>query len=205
MKNLFISIIIFLLTLFFLTMILSAINAGSTTIGGFAFLLIIIYFFLFCGHLYEMIKERDPLYILARGIEPGSLIRRISSLASRKKQYQKFIDIYENKIKEIINSSADLLITKQSTKQKDLKKALDSNKKIIEKNKIEIEKKKNDKDNKILELMDAKKELIKKVEVSEKSKRKKIDELKQNISDEKNLYKDLQSRHTLIAKWVKNR
>ena len=86
MKNLFISIIIFLLTLFFLTMILSAINAGSTTIGGFAFLLIIIYFFLFCGHLYEMIKERDPLYILARGIEPGSLIRRISSLASRKKQ-----------------------------------------------------------------------------------------------------------------------
>ena len=205
MKNLFISIIIFLLTLFFLTMILSAINAGSTMIGGFAFLLIIIYFFLFCGHLYEMIKERDPLYILARGTEPGSLIRRISSLASRKKQYQKFIDIYENKIKEIINSSADLLITKQSTKQKDLKKALDSNKKIIEKNKIEIEKKKNDKDNKILELMDAKKELIKKVEVSEKSKRKKIDELKQNISDEKNLYKDLQSRHTLIAKWVKNR
>ena len=205
MKNLFISIIIFLLTLFFLTMILSAINAGSTTIGGFAFLLIIIYFFLFCGHLYEMIKERDPLYILARGTEPGSLIRRISSLASRKKQYQKFIDIYENNIKEIINSSADLLITKQSTKQKDLKKALDSNKKIIEKNKIEIEKKKNDKDNKILELMDAKKELIKKVEVSEKSKRKKIDELKQNISDEKNLYKDLQSRHTLIAKWVKNR
>ena len=205
MKNLFISIIIFLLTLFFLTMILSAINAGSTTIGGFAFLLIIIYFFLFCGHLYEMIKERDPLYILARGTEPGSLIRRISSLASRKKQYQKFIDIYENNIKEIINSSADLLITKQSTKQKDLKKALDSNKKIIEKNKIEIDKKNNDKDNKILELMDAKKELIKKVEVSEKSKRKKIDELKQNISDEKNLYKDLQSRHTLIAKWVKNR
>ena len=205
MKNLFISIIIFLLTLFFLTMILSAINAGSTTIGGFAFLLIIIYFFLFCGHLYEMIKERDPLYILARGTEPGSLIRRISSLASRKKQYQKFIDIYENKIKEIINSSADLLITKQSTKQKDLKKALDSNKKIIEKNKIEIEKKKNDKDNKILELMDAKKELIKKIEGSEESKRKKIDELKKNISDEKNLYKDLQSRHTLIAKWVKNR
>jgi len=205
MKNLFISIIIFLLTLFFLTMILSAINAGSTTIGGFAFLLIIIYFFLFCGHLYEMIKERDPLYILARGTEPGSLIRRISSLASRKKQYQKFIDIYENKIKEIINSSADLLITKQSTKQKDLKKAIDSNKKIIEKNKIEIEKKKNDKDNKILELMDAKKELIKKIEGSEESKRKKIDELKKNIADEKNLYKDLQSRHTLIAKWVKNR
>lgn len=205
MKNLFISIIIFLLTLFFLTMILSAINAGSTTIGGFAFLLIIIYFFLFCGHLYEMIKERDPLYILARGTEPGSLIRRISSLASRKKQYQKFIDIYENKIKEIINSSADLLITKHSTKQKDLKKAMDSNKKIIEKNKIEIEKKKNDKDNKILELMDAKKELIKKIEGSEESKRKKIDELKKNISDEKNLYKDLQSRHTLIAKWVKNR
>lgn len=205
MKNLFISIIIFLLTLFFLTMILSAINASSTTIGGFAFLLIIIYFFLFCGHLYEMIKERDPLYILARGTEPGSLIRRISSLASRKKQYQKFIDIYENKIKEIINSSADLLITKQSTKQKDLKKAMDSNKKIIEKNKIEIEKKKNDKDNKILELMDAKKELIKKIEGSEESKRKKIDELKKNISDEKNLYKDLQSRHTLIAKWVKNR
>lgn len=205
MKNLFISIIIFLLTLFFLTMILSAINAGSTTIGGFAFLLIIIYFFLFCGHLYEMIKERDPLYILARGTEPGSLIRRISSLASRKKQYQKFIDIYENKIKEIINSSADLLITKQSTKQKDLKKAMDSNKKIIEKNKIEIEKKKNDKDNKILELMDAKKELIKKIEGSEESKRKKIDELKKNIADEKNLYKDLQSRHTLIAKWVKNR
>ena len=57
----------------------------------------------------------------------------------------------------------------------------------------------------ILELMDAKKELIKKVEASEKSKRQKIDELKKNISEEKNLFKELQSRHTLIAKWVKNR
>ena len=205
MKNLLISIIIFFLTLFFLTMILSVINAGSTTIGGFAILLIIIYFFLFCGHLYEMIKERDPLYIIARGTEPGSLIRRISSLASRKKQYQKFIDIYENKISDIINSSADLLIAEQNTKQKNLQEAIDANKKIMEKNEIEIEKKKKDKDNLILELMDAKKELIKKVEASEESKRKKIDELKKNITEEKNLFKELQTRHTLIAKWVKNR
>ena len=155
--------------------------------------------------MYEIIKERNPLYTLSRGTKPGSLIRRISNLPSRKKQYQKLSDIYENKARDIVSSSAELLITEQDEKLENLKKAINKNKKIIEKNEIETQKKKKDKENKILELMDAKKELIKKVEGSEKSKRKKIDELKKNISDEKNLYKDLQSRHTLIAKWVKNR
>ena len=110
--------------------------------------------------MYEIIKERNPLYTLSRGTKPGSFIGRISSLASRKKQYQKLSDIYENKISEIINSSADLLITEQNSKQKDLQEAIDANKKTIEKNEIEIEKKKKDKDNLILELMDAKKEFI---------------------------------------------
>ena len=205
MKNLFISIVIVFFTLLFLVVFFGAIGASNTTDGLIYFILLLTYFFLFCGHLYEIIKERNPLYTLSRGTKPGSFIGRISSLASRKKQYQKLSDIYENKISEIINSSADLLITEQNSKQKDLQEAIDANKKTIEKNEIEIEKKKKDKDNLILELLDAKKELIKKIEASEESKRKKIDELKKNISEEKNLFKELQSRHTLIAKWVKNR
>ena len=205
MKNLFISIVIVFFTVMFLVLSSVAIGADDAFVGFIVFVLLVTYFFLFCGHLYELIKERDPLYTLSRGTKPGSFIGRISSLASRKKQYQKLSDIYENKIREIINSSADLLITEHNSKQKDLQEAIDANKKTIEKNEIEIEKQKKDKDNMILELMDAKKELIKKVEASEKSKRQKIDELKKNISEEKNLFKDLQSRHTLIAKWVKNR
>ena len=205
MKNLFISIVIVFFTVMFLVLSSVAIGAGNAFLGFIVFVLLVTYFFLFCGHLYELIKERNPLYTLSRGTKPGSFIGRISSLASRKKQYQKLSDIYENKIREIINSSADLLITEHNSKQKDLQEAIDANKKTIEKNEIEIEKQKKDKDSMILELMDAKKELIKKVEASEKSKRQKIDELKKNISEEKNLFKDLQSRHTLIAKWVKNR
>ena len=205
MKNLFISIVIVFFTVMFLVLSSVAIGAGNAFLGFIVFVLLVTYFFLFCGHLYELIKERNPLYTLSRGTKPGSFIGRISSLASRKKQYQKLSDIYENKIREIINSSADLLITEHYSKQKDLQEAIDANKKTIEKNEIEIEKQKKDKDSMILELMDAKKELIKKVEASEKSKRQKIDELKKNISEEKNLFKDLQSRHTLIAKWVKNR
>ena len=205
MKNLFISIVIVFFTVMFLVLSSVAIGAGNAFLGFIVFVLLVTYFFLFCGHLYELIKERNPLYTLSRGTKPGSFIGRISSLASRKKQYQKLSDIYENKIREIINSSADLLITEHNSKQKELQQAIDANKKTIEKNEIEIEKQKKDKDNMILELMDAKKELIKKVEASEKSKRQKIDELKKNISEEKNLFKDLQSRHTLIAKWVKNR
>ena len=205
MKNLFISVVIVFFTVMFLVLSSVAIGADDAFVGFIVFVLLVTYFFLFCGHLYELIKERDPLYTLSRGTKPGSFIGRISSLASRKKQYQKLSDIYENKIREIINSSADLLITEHNSKQKDLQEAIDANKKTIEKNEIEIEKQKKDKDNMILELMDAKKELIKKVEASEKSKRQKIDELKKNISEEKNLFKDLQSRHTLIAKWVKNR
>ena len=205
MKNLFISVVIVFFTVMFLVLSSVAIGADDAFVGFIVFVLLVTYFFLFCGHLYELIKERDPLYTLSRGTKPGSFIGRISSLASRKKQYQKLSDIYENKIREIINSSADLLITEHNSKQKDLQEAIDANKKTIEKNEIEIEKQKKDKDSMILELMDAKKELIKKVEASEKSKRQKIDELKKNISEEKNLFKDLQSRHTLIAKWVKNR
>ena len=205
MKNLFISVVIVFFTVMFLVLSSVAIGANDAFVGFIVFVLLVTYFFLFCGHLYELIKERNPLYTLSRGTKPGSFIGRISSLASRKKQYQKLSDIYENKIREIINSSADLLITEHNSKQKDLQEAIDANKKTIEKNEIEIEKQKKDKDNMILELMDAKKELIKKVEASEKSKRQKIDELKKNISEEKNLFKDLQSRHTLIAKWVKNR
>jgi len=205
MKNLFISVVIVFFTVMFLVLSSVAIGAGNAFLGFIVFVLLVTYFFLFCGHLYELIKERNPLYTLSRGTKPGSFIGRISSLASRKKQYQKLSDIYENKIREIINSSADLLITEHNSKQKDLQEAIDANKKTIEKNEIEIEKQKKDKDSMILELMDAKKELIKKVEASEKSKRQKIDELKKNISEEKNLFKDLQSRHTLIAKWVKNR
>jgi len=205
MKNLFISIVIFVSVSFFLLMILVAIGASAGVVGLVTLVLALIYLYLFCSHLYEIIKERNPLYTLSRGTKPGSLIRRISNLPSRKKQYQKLSDIYENKARDIVSSSAELLITEQDEKLENLKKAINKNKKIIEKNEIETQKKKKDKENKILELMDAKKELIKKVEGSEKSKRKKIDELKKNISDEKNLYKDLQSRHTLIAKWVKNR
>ena len=205
MKNLFISVVIVFFTVMFLVLSSVAIGAGNAFLGFIVFVLLVTYFFLFCGHLYELIKERNPLYTLSRGTKPGSFIGRISSLASRKKQYQKLSDIYENKIREIINSSADLLITEHNSKQKELQQAIDANKKTIEKNEIEIEKQKKDKDSMILELMDAKKELIKKVEASEKSKRQKIDELKKNISEEKNLFKDLQSRHTLIAKWVKNR
>ncbi|MBT5863513.1 MAG: hypothetical protein HOH39_03885 [Gammaproteobacteria bacterium] len=205
MKNLFISIVIFVSVSFFLLMILVAIGASAGVVGLVTLVLALIYLYLFCSHLYEIIKERNPLYTLSRGTKPGSLIRRISNLQSRKKQYQKLSDIYENKARDIVSSSAELLITEQDEKLENLKKAINKNKKIIEKNEIETQKKKKDKENKILELMDAKKELIKKVEGSEKSKRKKIDELKKNISDEKNLYKDLQSRHTLIAKWVKNR
>ena len=205
MKNLFISVVIVFFTVMFLVLSSVAIGADNAFVGFIVFVLLVTYFFLFCGHLYELIKERNPLYTLSRGTKPGSFIGRISSLASRKKQYQKLSDIYENKIREIINSSADLLITEHNSKQKELQQAIDANKKTIEKNEIEIEKQKKDKDSMILELMDAKKELIKKVEASEKSKRQKIDELKKNISEEKNLFKDLQSRHTLIAKWVKNR
>jgi hypothetical protein len=205
MKNLFISIVIFVSVSFFLLMILVAIGASAGVVGLVTLVLALIYLYLFCSHLYEIIKERNPLYTLSRGTKPGSLIRRISNLPSRKKQYQKLSDIYENKARDIVSGSAELLITEQDEKLENLKKAINKNKKIIEKNEIETQKKKKDKENKILELMDAKKELIKKVEGSEKSKRKKIDELKKNISDEKNLYKDLQSRHTLIAKWVKNR
>ncbi|MBT6733945.1 MAG: hypothetical protein HOA76_01415 [Gammaproteobacteria bacterium] len=205
MKNLFISIVIFVSVSFFLLMILVAIGASAGVVGLVTLVLALIYLYLFCSHLYEIIKERNPLYTLSRGTKPGSLIRRISNLPSRKKQYQKLSDIYENKARDIVSSSAELLIIEQDEKLENLKKAINKNKKIIEKNEIETQKKKKDKENKILELMDAKKELIKKVEGSEKSKRKKIDELKKNISDEKNLYKDLQSRHTLIAKWVKNR
>lgn len=205
MKNLFISIVIFFFVSFFLLMILLAIGAGDGVVGLVTSVLVLIYLYLFCSHLYEIIKERNPLYTLSRGTKPGSLIRRISTLQSRKKQYQKLSDIYENKARDIFNSSAELLITEQNAKQEDLKKAIDKNKKIIEKNEIETEKKKKDKDNKILELLNTKKELIKKIETSEKSKRKKIDELKKNISEEKNLYKELQTRHKLIAKWVKNR
>ena len=205
MKNLFISIVIFVSVSFFLLMILVAIGASAGVVGLVTLVLALIYLYLFCSHLYEIIKERNPLYTLSRGTKPGSLIRRISNLPSRKKQYQKLSDIYENRARDIVSSSAELLITEQDEKLENLKKAINKNKKIIEKNEIETQKKKKDKENKILELMDAKKELIKKVEGSEKSKRKKIDELKKNISDEKNLYKDLQSRHTLIAKWVKNR
>ena len=205
MKNLFISIVIFFFVSFFLLMILLAIGAGDGVIGLVASVLTLIYLYLFCSHLYEIIKERNPLYTLSRGTKPGSLIRRISNLPSRKKQYQKLSDIYENKARDIFNSSAELLITEQDAKQENLKKAIDKNKEIIEKNEIETQKKKKDKENKILELLNTKKELIKKIETSEKSKRKKIDELKKNISGEKNLYKELQSRHKLIAKWVKNR
>lgn len=205
MKNLFISIVIVFFTVMFLVLSSVAIGADDAFVGFIVLVLLVTYFFLFCGHLYELIKERNPLYTLSRGTKPGSFIGRISSLASRKKQYQKILDIYENEIRELINSSVDLLITEHNSKQKDLQEAIDANKEKIEKNEIEIEKQKKDKDNMILELMDAKKELIKKVEASEKSKRQKIDELKKNISEEKNLFKELQSRHTLIAKWVKNR
>ena len=205
MKNLFISIVIVFFTVMFLVLSSVAIGADDAFVGFIVIVLLVTYFFLFCGHLYELIKERNPLYTLSRGTKPGSFIGRISSLASRKKQYQKILDIYENEIRELINSSVDLLITEHNSKQKDLQEAIDANKEKIEKNEIEIEKQKKDKDNMILELMDAKKELIKKVEASEKSKRQKIDELKKNISEEKNLFKELQSRHTLIAKWVKNR
>ena len=205
MKNLFISIVIFVSVSFFLLMILVAIGASAGVVGLVTLVLALIYLYLFCSHLYEIIKERNPLYTLSRGTKPGSLIRRISNLPSRKKQYQKLSDIYENKARDIVSSSAELLITEQDEKLENLKKAINKNKKIIEKNEIETQKKKKDKENKILELLNTKKELIKKIETSEKSKRKKIDELKKNISDEKNLYKDLQSRHTLIAKWVKNR
>lgn len=205
MKNLFISIVIVFFTVMFLVLSSVAIGADDAFVGFIVVVLLVTYFFLFCGHLYELIKERNPLYTLSRGTKPGSFIGRISSLASRKKQYQKILDIYENEIRELINSSVDLLITEHNSKQKDLQEAIDANKEKIEKNEIEIEKQKKDKDNMILELMDAKKELIKKVEASEKSKRQKIDELKKNISEEKNLFKELQSRHTLIAKWVKNR
>ena len=205
MKNLFISIVIVFFTVMFLVLSSVAIGADDAFVGFIVVVLLVTYFFLFCGHLYELIKERNPLYTLSRGTKPGSFIGRISSLASRKKQYQKILDIYENEIRELINSSVDLIITEHNSKQKDLQEAIDANKEKIEKNEIEIEKQKKDKDNMILELMDAKKELIKKVEASEKSKRQKIDELKKNISEEKNLFKELQSRHTLIAKWVKNR
>lgn len=205
MKNLFISIVIVFFTVMFLVLSSVAIGADDAFVGFIVLVLLVTYFFLFCGHLYELIKERNPLYTLSRGTKPGSFIGRISSLASRKKQYQKILDIYENEIRELINSSVDLIITEHNSKQKDLQEAIDANKEKIEKNEIEIEKQKKDKDNMILELMDAKKELIKKVEASEKSKRQKIDELKKNISEEKNLFKELQSRHTLIAKWVKNR
>lgn len=205
MKNLIISIVIVFFTVMFLVLSSVAIGADDAFVGFIVLVLLVTYFFLFCGHLYELIKERNPLYTLSRGTKPGSFIGRISSLASRKKQYQKILDIYENEIRELINSSVDLLITEHNSKQKDLQEAIDANKEKIEKNEIEIEKQKKDKDNMILELMDAKKELIKKVEASEKSKRQKIDELKKNISEEKNLFKELQSRHTLIAKWVKNR
>ena len=205
MKNLFISIVIFFFVSFFLLMILLAIGAGDGVVGLVTSVLVLIYLYLFCSHLYEIIKERNPLYTLSRGTKPGSLIRRISNLPSRKEQYQKISDIYENKARDIFNSSAELLITEQDEKLENLKKAIDKNKEIIEKNEIETQKKKKDKENKILELLNTKKELIKKIETSEKSKRKKIDELKKNISEEKNLYKELQSRHKLIAKWVKNR
>ena len=205
MKDLLISIVVFILVLFTSVFVLNALGASDSTVGGIAFFMFVTYFFLFLGHVREIIKEMNLLYVLSRGSKPGSLIRKIKGLTKRKKQYKKVSSKYESKVSDLFDSTAKVLISNQDTKQNNLKEEINKNKQLIEQYEKDYETKKKDKHNKISALMSQKMELIRKIEVSENSKRKKIDALKKDISDERSIYKDLKSRHKLIAKWVKNR
>jgi Ca2+/Na+ antiporter len=205
MKELFISILIFLFAFISIPLLINGIGFDDAIVGMSIVAICFIYIILFFKHVKEMIQEKNLLYVLSRGNKSGSFIRKIKSLTSRKKQYQELLAEYEHKFRDLLNSSADQLITVQNSKQVFLKNEISNEQRAIEQIEKETEEKMKEKNNIILELVREKEELIKRIEAAEKSKRKKIDTLKKNISKEKNLYKELQTRHKLIDKWVNNR
>ena len=72
MKDLLISFVIFFFALFVATGLLTAFDASNKEAGNVIAGIILIYLYLFFGHLYEIIKERNPLYTLSRGTKPGA-------------------------------------------------------------------------------------------------------------------------------------